>query len=398
MKSRRPLFIVTVLFWCLGVCNMNAQTNPKPGYIITNSNDTVTGVIDYKNDYRNTLECRFQKGGTGEYIVYKPSEIKGFRLSDNGAYYLTKTVEINHKQEQLFAEYLLKGGVNLYFICLTDGNYYYFEGENGRTGMVKERDYLDYYETNGMEIKRQDMDALSPIFYKSAETVEKLWKTGYDKKTLTKLVRNYSELYCEDAGDCVEYRYDEKKAVAIIPHFYVGAGFKIGNTKPKFINRYKRNHELILSAFIPNITLGCDFEFPRFSKHVMAQAHANIGYLSAKKDDKKLTGVTLKTQYGMVYKFNPENKWSPIVRGGVSIDHLLWPSGENMDYFSGNNKEFFDIDLGVYAGIGSNIAVGKHIMQVTANYEFCSSIGLLKGIDEESLRTSVFVLGIGFIF
>ena len=69
-----------------------------------------------------------------------------------------------------------------------------------------------------------------------------------------------------------------------------------------------------------------------------------------------------------------------------------------MDYFSGNNKEFFDIDLGVYAGIGSKIAMGKHIMQVTANYEFSSSIGLLKGIDEESLRTSVFVLGIGFIF
>ena len=100
----------------------------------------------------------------------------------------------------------------------------------------------------------------------------------------------------------------------------------------------------------------------------------------------------------MVYKFNPENKWSPIVRGGVSVDHLLWPSGENMENTSGNNKEFFDIDLGVYAGIGSNIAVGKHIMQVTANYEFSSSIGLLKGVDEESLRTSVFVLGIGFIF
>ena len=397
MKSRIPLFIVTAIFWCLGVCHLNAQTNPKPGCIITYDNDSVFGVIDYRTESRNAMECKFQKGGTGEFTTYTPADIKGYRLSDKGAFYLTKTVNINGKTLQLFAEYLLKGGVSLYYISLTDGNYYYFEGEDGKTGLVKERDYLDYSGVDGMALKRHDMDYLSQIFYKDNETIEKLWKISYDKKNMTRLTRNYSEKYCSEAGYCVQYLYDEKKTVALKARFFVGAGFKVGRIKPKYINGSE--NDLWFSVNTPNITLGCEFEFPRLSKNLFAQAHLDIGYLNAKKDDRKLSGCALSHQLGLGYRFCKESKVSPIVRGGIYFSHLLGPSTENMKNSSGDNRHFTQFEVGVYAGIGSDIAIGKHILRATANYEYNSSSGFLQTFaDEEGIKASVLAISVGYVF
>lgn len=57
--------VVTFIMSLLYVVVMTAQTNPQPGYIITNTD----GAED------------FQK--------YKPGEISGYRLTNNGIFYVT---------------------------------------------------------------------------------------------------------------------------------------------------------------------------------------------------------------------------------------------------------------------------------------------------------------------
>lgn len=48
----------------------NAQLNAQKGYIITNENDTLRGVIDYRSDSRNAKECHILLEGEQEYKTY----------------------------------------------------------------------------------------------------------------------------------------------------------------------------------------------------------------------------------------------------------------------------------------------------------------------------------------
>ncbi|MBQ7419804.1 MAG: outer membrane beta-barrel protein [Prevotella sp.] len=241
------------------------------------------------------------------------------------------------------------------------------------------------------------MNELSQVFYKSNETVEKFWKTNYDKNSLTRLTRQYSEQYCKEYGDCVQYMYDEKKTACFKVRLYVGAGMKVGTIQPKYIY-LPRNHDFSLSAFSPNISVGLDILFPRLSKHLIAQACLDLGYMKATKDTHQLTGCPLQTQWGLAYKFNPERKVSPLIRGGITFNHLIGASGKNMETISGNEKKFQDIDFGFYLGVGTDIALDKYTLRFSANYEYSSSLGLFEDMDQESLRTSAIAVRAGILF
>lgn len=71
MKQR--LFILNLLFF--SVLHSMAQTNPKPGYIITNAGDTVRGVLDFRTNQVLSRKCVFQANGESESKTYKPGEI-----------------------------------------------------------------------------------------------------------------------------------------------------------------------------------------------------------------------------------------------------------------------------------------------------------------------------------
>lgn len=69
-----------------------AQLNPKQGFVITNANDTVYGTIDYLSDTKCAYECRFKPDGEPAYKVYRLGDISAYRFSDNGVFYVTKTL------------------------------------------------------------------------------------------------------------------------------------------------------------------------------------------------------------------------------------------------------------------------------------------------------------------
>lgn len=384
------------LLLCLLPLQLLAQVNPKQGYIITLENDTVAGVIDYRSEVRNTHECIFQKAGSEEWTVYKPADIKGYRLYSNGAYYVTKTVDIGKKRQEVFAEYLLKGGVSLYYIATKNDVFYYFEGEDGRTGLIKERDFLDYNTAERRNIRRHDMDVLSQIFHKSNETVRELWETNYDRKSLTLLTRRYSEQYCGADEECVQFLYDEKKTSSWYARLYVGASMKVGSITPRFYGG-ARNSELKLSESSPNVSVGCELFFPRLSRYLTGQICLDLGYLKAAKDSRRLSGCAIQTQWGVACRLTPAKRYTPIVRGGVTINRLTDISAQDMDRFSGNDRDWRDVDYGFYIGGGIDVAVNRHILRFSANYEYSSSAGILSAVNGESLTTSALAIRAGII-
>lgn len=64
----------------------SAQKNPMRGYVVTLQNDTLRGTVDYLSGTKNAWTCLFRRDGETEFKTYTPQDIKGYRLTDNGAY------------------------------------------------------------------------------------------------------------------------------------------------------------------------------------------------------------------------------------------------------------------------------------------------------------------------
>lgn len=87
MKLLLKINLCIILLLCL--LNLNGQTNFRPGYVITNSNDTLQGLIDNKGDVKNAKNCEFKESADAKVKEFKPFGIKGFRFKDD-KYFVSK--------------------------------------------------------------------------------------------------------------------------------------------------------------------------------------------------------------------------------------------------------------------------------------------------------------------
>lgn len=67
-----------------------AQTNPRSGYVITNSGDTIRGIIDLRTNERLSKQCEFWANGETTGKTYKPGDIEGFRFDNGGKYFVSR--------------------------------------------------------------------------------------------------------------------------------------------------------------------------------------------------------------------------------------------------------------------------------------------------------------------
>ena len=120
-----------------------AQTNPKPGYIITNNGDTIRGTIDFLTNKKLSKQCVFWANGAGEGKTYKPGEIEGFRFDNNGKYFVTRQLNVYGNPELFFAEFMVQGMMNLYCVADSYDEYFFFEREDGEMARL----HADWYKS-----------------------------------------------------------------------------------------------------------------------------------------------------------------------------------------------------------------------------------------------------------
>ena len=104
----------------------NAQVNPKEGFIITNLNDTVYGMVDYRTNDKNAQQCTFKADGASEYVTYAPGQIAGYRFKESGKFYVSRNFD---EDGEFFAEYLVNGILNLYRREIGYRKIYYIENK-----------------------------------------------------------------------------------------------------------------------------------------------------------------------------------------------------------------------------------------------------------------------------
>ncbi len=94
--------------------DVKAQSDFKPGYIITLQGDTVNGLINFRGDKANGKGCMFKTATERESVTYTPDQIKSYRYID-GKYYVS-SISLNCGfKEQVFLEYVIKGSVSIFY-------------------------------------------------------------------------------------------------------------------------------------------------------------------------------------------------------------------------------------------------------------------------------------------
>lgn len=182
-----------------------AQTDFKPGYVITNPGDTIRGEIDYRGDLLMGKLCRF-KDSNGKEHEFLPVDIQGYRFTDS-KYYISN--EVNGKE--VFLEYLINGKVSIYYLRDDNGDHFFIdkEGEVMNEIPYKEENFMGTQ--NRVEYHSQTRKHVGLLTYYMQDAPElrtrinNMSKPGY--RSLVNLAEDYHSAVCKD-DQCIIYERD----------------------------------------------------------------------------------------------------------------------------------------------------------------------------------------------
>ena len=105
-----PLVVSMILL--LMSLSVSAQ-DYRPGYVIKNSHDSISGFVAYRSDSKNLLECLFRQTKNGETIKYGPEQLRAY-----GFYGDKKFISISPPNglglsQKIFANQLVDGSMSL---------------------------------------------------------------------------------------------------------------------------------------------------------------------------------------------------------------------------------------------------------------------------------------------
>ncbi len=112
--------IFSLLVLSIITFNGIAQSCFKPGYVITNDNDTIHGRVDYRMGEKMSSVCTF-KNKSSEKVKYYPGDISAYGFSD-GRYFISSPDSINDQLR--FIEHIVESDINIYFYEDTIDHYF----------------------------------------------------------------------------------------------------------------------------------------------------------------------------------------------------------------------------------------------------------------------------------
>lgn len=349
---------------------LDAQNNYKQGYLITNENDTIRGLINFKTNKKNAQSCEFKETEADKSKIYFPGEIAGYRFIDEGRYYVTKDIKIDSIPRKVFMEYLLQGTMNLYFYA-DDLEYYFFEDEKGKqTYITKKPD--DKTRDRGDEKYKGIMFYLFKDAYPVAQ---QSYKTPFNRESIKKLTKKYHEEMCTSGEQCIEFEAKkEKKFIALKYSIYAGLGFQtysFYDERLALVNPFKYISPTIggqVNFYLPqsseSFSLLVDLSLSSVKADEEKSYKSNEGYTSKVKFNFDV--LTFDARLGMKYTY-PQGKLRPTIEGGAILSSLFSKSSTyyyettvQVTPFEKNNYILPETSfLGYYAALGLDIGVNK---------------------------------------
>ena len=300
--------------------------NFKSGYIITNESDTIFGLIDYRTDLMNSISCTFKANENGQRTVYFPGDIFGYRFSEEGKFYVTKSITIESEIKVVFLEFLVNGIVNLYYYpCTTDANsfremslldYYLIEDEFGQmTPITKKPD--EYVDVEQIPHKKRDFayKGIIKYLFQDSETVMKdVDKLPFNTQSMINITKQYHDDVCTSGEPCIMYvgKMDKKPRIF---RFSAYGGMIMPMGAPDLIFS-------TTSGLAPAIGAQMNIFTPRFSKAFSFQLDLSLFSLypnDSEPGEPRLYGLSIRA--GGKYRFG-QGLLRPTIEGGLNCWHI----------------------------------------------------------------------------
>ena len=356
-----------------------AQVNPKSGIIITNSGDTIRGTIDFRTNEKLSKECEFWAEGKTEGKTYKPGDIEGFRFDGNGKYFVTRKLNVDGKPRLYFAEFMVKGMMNLYCVVENSDEHFFFERKDGEMAKLTSRAFrttstLQEVQDKMLE-KKEQYGKVKYLLRDSWTAIEDMNKPEVSRKQLVNVVRDYHKDVCTDGSTCMVYEYDEKSDKEKY-YFKFFTGFAYYSKKSCL--EYLPSKSYTGCAF--DFGIGVEVNIGRILKG--GSLELGLAYSPKNRAERNIEFFGGQRRYRMEYEYKGrfvlslglvkpfgKGKIIPLVRGGgICVVDM----GERETAYTGSyvyEAAYLGTTsyYGVYLGGGAQMAVGKHFARLHAD-------------------------------
>lgn len=352
-----------------------SQDNFIKGFIITNTSDTVFGLIKSRADYRSYKTCTFKASEIEDAVNYKPEELAGYGFNKNIGFRSNRVLNNDSIYVFKFIEVLVEGEISL----LKHGN--------------------DFYLQEGIKFlkitKRNRSRYLNTLLGNCPEIKSRLDRVSLNEKELTILIQDYN--------NCINKSYVAYKAEK--PWFKISPGILFG-ANPSMLSfdklsgyPYTTNfivlQEQPFKSFIPMIGISFNYSWPRISERI--SFHSEFIYFRSIyrsfnftdygvftiKDYVMIDIPQLKIPLGLRYTF-PGRKFNMFFTAGPDVNFHLDPHSEwirvtetDSEFAVKKNKalDIVKYQAGFHVGVGISKPVCRRInAYLEIGYEYTSGI------------------------
>lgn len=272
------ILISALLFLILRTNDCFGQNDWKAGFIIKNGNDTVYGFIDNRESVSNSRQCYFRKEEKGETQIFTPTELVGYRFTDD-KFFISKSIEGIESGNLLFLEFLIKGKVNVYHYKDSDDHYFIekdakiYELQNTKElKAVKDQNYI---------VEKKEYIGMLGFLLKDANIQKAIEESTFRSQSLIELAKVYHEKICPNET-CIVYERSVK-TIHVIQSVHTGLSLNKINFGDRTISDYRSGgfigYRLEFENVLDwdrNISFAVDFNFQRFSNYKLTETKGNV--------------------------------------------------------------------------------------------------------------------------
>ena len=304
-----------------------AQSNFKPGYIITNTYDSIIGLIDFRTDIMNSQVCRFKADEKAEVVLYYPGSITKYRFINEGKYYISHSINIDNKTQQVFLEYLVSGIMNLYFYKdpVSYQEYYFFEDENGTMLQITKKP--DEIVDMKFRTDQRYIGTLNYLFIDYPTIQKNINTNSFNRGSMINFTKEYHNLTCTTGEECIEFENNYKK------HF-IKFNFSIYGGLQIFNYNFKENELAVFGStnyLFPMIGGQFSITDPRFAKSLSLLADVSFSNIKGRGEYNDGISVYKKYKFDAITTIGrlnlrftyPSGNIRPVVECGLSYYHLF---------------------------------------------------------------------------
>ena len=336
--------------FCSFMTTMQAQRNYRPGFIITLQKDTVYGQIDYRTDKMNGLHCVFRKDSTSQAKTYNPFDILGYRFTDDGKMYVSKSVTLTAEASQdIFLECLVKGIKSLYYMeAPANGMPIYFIEDGDilvKVDAPKLAEKVTSFQFKG-EVDRY-IPILHYVFSDCPALKSQIDCTKFNHKSLIKLTKKYHYAMCTSNEDCVEFVAKEDKDRVQIRLTPYGGVMQYVLPQGFFDSSFQRPQ----LSYLFGINLAVSSR--RWMSSVSGIVDLSISRLATTDGTYNYSGILFSPQLGLRYT-HPKGSIHPFI--GLGMDMSILVTSESNNKYRNIQKGGYP---GYYAELGLDVPLSE---------------------------------------